>query len=84
MQERCLGSCRYAIRCHRLGPANHGRHFLCHDHAHQTGLLPRCESCGALAEVELDDHSKWCMPCHGSALRLGHDTELGHLLGVDP
>ena len=37
-----------------------------------------CEACGAPAEAELPDGSKWCRHCHRLVMRLGYGA------GVDP
>ena len=34
---------------------------------------PRCESCGDVAEVTLDDGSTWCADCDAAARKLGYD-----------
>ncbi len=36
-----------------------------------------CESCGQRADVMLRDGSTWCWSCHGSALKLGYDSDTG-------
>jgi hypothetical protein len=41
-----------------------------------------CESCGQPADVRLSDGSTWCGSCHGGALRMGYDRDLGQ--PIDP
>ena len=36
--------------------------------------MSRCESCGAVAEVLLDDGSMWCISCDLNARALGYDN----------
>lgn len=45
-------------------------------------IVPPCESCGAAAEVELDDGSTWCEQCNTSAHNLGYDKANGRLITV--
>ncbi len=37
-------------------------------------MIPGCESCGADAEVLLDDGSMWCISCDLRARSLGYDN----------
>lgn len=42
-----------------------------------------CESCGAPAEVVLDDGSTWCLSCDIGAREAGYDNRPGVILGTE-
>ena len=44
----------------------------------------RCESCGAPAEVVLDDGGLWCINCDVAAREAGYDNDPAHRLGPLP
>jgi len=43
-----------------------------------------CESCGAAAEVLLEDGSLWCVGCDASARHLGYDNAESVFAPVSP